>query len=492
MPPAPEAVPDLVEGRALERAAYGDADLAPAAVETLAAATPTPAAPDLVLAGPAPAASASMDDIVAAVRAEFAAAANVWRSDLDGQQAAVLAAARAAAQASADQAGDRLVEAMRAWQDEQLERQQASLRRLQDEQAASLQFVFKRLLSEQAEAETDGERRQAEAQLTAFRAALAQLAAEQRDAQRALAQQVQSAVAAALPASLNQLRDDLASRQDHALAQLRADLGGNTGAPALAAPASRLPAVVSQSPERQLVPAEGGAPMPPVTVIRELSWQLENNAISAQQLANRVGAVLWVNLFMLLLVGALAAAIGYVFRAELGLVPAPTATAVPSATPLPPTPLPPTATALPPTVVPAPTATQPPSPTVVPFGAVVDCAEADRPRQSYDCTVTNSGLAPDRLSLTVLPEGGAANGFNPFVAQADGARIARDPATGYFPLGEFTEGQARGFRVAFPCGVAAGCGATTFLVIPVVNDSAQALDSAALRLTTHYFPPATP
>jgi hypothetical protein len=333
--------------------------------------------------------------------------------------------------------------ALEARQAEQWAQQQAALRQMHADQVAAIQDAILKL---------DDER-----------------SAWQQQALR----QIQQASTDQLPAALRQLQDELAGRQQQTLNQLRDDLLRHQ-AEAAAAPAA--PGAVPAGQPRDMV---------------ELNWQLENNAVSTQDLRQRVGQLLWVNVVLIVALVALALGAFWVLRGGLVPAPTPTSTAAPTFTPIPPTTVPPTP--VPPTDVPAPTATQPPTATARPaFLAALSCANADRPRNFYDCAITNDAAVTDTLALAVQVEGEALNGFRPVVMDENQERITPDADTGLFRLDAMRPRETRQVRVLMPCTVVAGCAETTFAITPLVDGGQTIVTDQIVYVTTHYFPPDAP
>jgi hypothetical protein len=357
------------------------------------------------------------------------------------RQAAEQQAALQAVAAATTQAVEQQGRALEARQTQQWERQQTALRQMHADQASAIQAAMTRLDEE--------------------RAAWQQQAL--RDLQQTSAQQ--------LPGALRQLQDDLAARQQQALAQLREDL------------LNRQPAA----------PAAPAGPLASPGDLQELNWQLEKSAVSSQDLRQRVGQLLWVNLFLLLALVGLAVGAFWLLSRGLAPAPAPTATAIAAtSTAIPPTAVPPTP--VPPTAVPAtPTtaATATAAATAVPvFVAALSCADTNRPRNFYDCELTNSASVTDTLALAIQPaEASELHGFRPLVLDEERSRVPADPVTGLFLLGPQRPGQVRALRVMLPCTVVTGCAETTFAITPLVDGGHTIVADQVVQVTTHYFPP---
>jgi hypothetical protein len=272
-----------------------------------------------------------------------------------------------------------------------------------------------------------------------------------------------------MPAALRQLQDEQASRQQQALNQLRDDL------------LSRQPAAAA---------APAGA-LASDTELQNLNWQLEKSAVSSQDLRQRVGQLLWVNLLLLGVIIALAVAAFWLVRGALAQAPAATATVAATFTAEPPTAVP--ATPVPPTDVPntaTPAGTATRAATAMPlFVAALSCASADRPRNFYDCELTNGATVSDTLALAVRAVDDELNGFNPLVMNDEQRRIEPNADTGLFTVGALRAGETRAVRVMLPCRLAAGCAETTFAITPLVDAGQTIVADQIINVTTHYFPP---
>ena len=199
---------------------------------------------------------------------------------------------------------------------------------------------------------------------------------------------------------------------------------------------------------------------------------------------------MWLNVITILAVLGLAAAGWFWLRAQGANPPSSTLVSVATLTPIAPTSLPPTAlvpkgsanTPILPTSTPAPTPT-------APFTARLTCADADRARHFYDCTVTNDAAISDTFSLSLRAEDNRLNGFNPSAVLDDQGWVRPDAATRQVPLGSFAPGQSRPIRLNLPCTVTTGCPPTTFIFTLFVNQGKTLLPGSVLKVTTHYFPP---
>ena len=368
----------------------------------------------------------SPDEVLNAVMQVVGALDEALRRQSSEQQAALQSVIVAVEQQS---------RALEVRQAEQWERQQQALRQMHTEQGAGIQAAIVRLDEERA--------------------------AWQQQALRKL----QETSAEQLPGALRQFQDELTARQQQSLQKLSDDLA------------------------RRPAPAAPTGPLTSDAEMQNLNWQLEKSAVSSQDLRQRVGQLLWVNVILLVALVALAVGAFWLVRGGLAPAPAPTVTVAPTAlppTPIPPTPLPPTNP--PSTATPAPTPTT--AATALPlFVAALTCANTDRPRNFYDCIITNDARVPDTLALAVQPFGGELNGFNPIVVDEDERRIEPDAVTGLFSVGKLDPGEERSVRVMLPCQILAGCAETTFNITPLVDDGQTIVNDAVVEVTTHYFPP---
>lgn len=378
------------------------------------------------LRGPAP------EEVLAAVRQVVGALDDALQRQTAEHQTALQAVILATQRAVQEQG-----QALERRQAEQWERQQAALRQMHADQAAAIEGAIVRLDEERA--------------------------AWQQNALREL----QQASAQQLPSALGKLQDDLTARQQHSLNQLKEDL--------LSRQAAAVPA--------------GTSPLASPAAMQELNWQLEKSAVSSQDLRLRVGQLLWVNLVLLLALISLAVGVFWLLRGSLAPAPLPTPTVVAATlTAVPPTPVPPTPVA--PTPVPSTATAVATATTALPvFLAALTCANTERPRNFYDCALTNHAAVADTLALAVQADGEELHGFRPLVLDENQERVQADPITGLFSLGRMAPNETRELRVMLPCTVVAGCDETTFIITPLVDNGQTLLADQVVEVTTHYFPP---
>ena len=445
------------------------ADPSEPALETLLRQAPRLQSPDT---GPTPPASGELgrgpepEELLTAVKQEVNTLAEALRRQGAEQQAGLQAA-----MAGAEQAARQQGRALEARQAEQWDRQQTALRQMHADQAAAIQSAITRQDEERAAWQQQAQPVSGQ-QLPA---ALRQLQDDLTQSQQLALHQSRDDLTQSQQLALRQLRDDLTQSQQLALHQLRDDLRRQP------------PTVVAATP-----PPSAPAPAQPAITadLQELNWQLEKAAVATQDLRQRVGQLLWVNLFLILVLLGLVAAVAWALWGRAPS-PAPRPTVALTATRVPATAVPPTQA--PPTLPPS-TATRLPTPTAAAtalpvFVAALACANADRPRNFYECTLTNTAKVTDTLSLAVQAAGDEFNGFRPSVSRESQENIQPDSLTGLFVVGEFAPGETQALRINLPCAVVTGCGETTFAFTPLVDRGQTLVANQVVEVTTHYFLP---
>ena len=352
-----------------------------------------------------------------------------------GQQAVLLASVEAKLTQMQEQAANRQLMVARQAQDEQTDRQMTALRHLQQEQATQLQALLVKLQNEQSEWQQETfktleRERLAQQQTQVERPAW--YAAGAKELGRAVAEQGES-----LQAALRAQQDQIIALQK-TISEWRSQRSARADEPALAP---------------DLRPA-----------VDDLAWKVEVGSRAVKGISARLG---W--LFALNVVVILALIVGFIWSASnysaavagLRTVPAPTygppATSTPQLAVL-------------------------PEPTVALTGVALKCADANRGRVYYDCTLSNGVAYPQTLSLSIIADGGSANGFFPSLTLAD-KQVFPDPSTTLASLGRFEVGQLKRFRLNVPCADARGCKPTTF-VVRVVDSQASVVPGSEILITS--------
>ena len=200
--------------------------------------------------------------------------------------------------------------------------------------------------------------------------------------------------------------------------------------------------------------------------MQELGWKVEGNTSSLKALQGRMGALMFLNILLLVcLLGMVGAAGAYTFLPNFRAMLPPLGVASNGV-----------ATSQPPTAGPVGGATQPSvQPTTAPVAAgdAISCAGIDKARTFFDCTVTNPGN-PDSINLIVKPLQGDVQGFF-YSVSLNGQNlqpVASDtPGETWFNLGNLGAGESTPVRVSLACVAASGCNTTAFVVSVVGSDS---------------------
>jgi hypothetical protein len=353
---------------------------------------------------------------------------------LTDQQAALLVAVEAKLTQMQDQMANRQLTVARQAEAEQSERQMTSLRHMQQEQATQLQALLVKLQNEQSEWQQETFKtleanRLAQQQTQVERPAW--YAAGVKELGRAVDEQGET-----LQAALKAQQDQIIALQK-TISEWRSQKSARVDEPGL-------------SPELGMA-------------VSDLAWKVDTGARTVKGLSTRLGVLL---VFNLLLLAALVA--GFVWStasldaslAALRPVPAPTYG---------------------PEVTPALSLAATPEPTVVLTGVALKCADANRGRVYYECTLANGVAYPQTLSLSIAADGGKANGFFPSVT-LDEKQIYPDLSTTLASLGRFDIGQLKHFRLNVPCAAALGCDPTTF-VVRVVDSEASVVPGSEILIT---------
>ncbi len=384
---------------------------------------------------------ALVQGLAQAAQQQAAQSSREFQKLLANQQAALLAGVKADLAQMQEQVVNRQTMAARQAQTEQADRQMTALRRSQQEQATQLQALLVKLQNEQSESQQEAFRtlereraaqQQAQTQMQVERPAW--YAAGVKETGRAVAEQAESLQAAlkaqqdqiiALQKSINEWRSQKTAHVDEPVAALDPEIG---------------------------------------VTVTDMAWKVEKANQVASGISNRLGV-----LFVLVVLVLAALIIGFIWTttfygstlAALRPAPAPTYTAL--------------AAPLQPVGVLA-------EPTVALTGVALKCADANLGRVYYDCTLANGVAYPQTLSLSIIADGGSANGFFPSVT-LDGKQIFPDASTTLATLGRFEVGQLKRFRLNVPCSDARGCKPTTF-VVRVVDSEASVVPGSQTLITT--------